>query len=259
MQDTKDVDRIIGNTDSWKIEQKINLEREKFLKIYTSLRKDIDSEPGQNFLVLIYLLQNPPRGGLHGSLFPVGVYSTREHAERKAAQLCSDNHVDSVRIFLMTDWGDIIEKCPANRVKYTTSDSKLVSLEDIRHQKKVNQYKKEVKFRDELEEEHLRSNKLGTIEHYQYSWYRAVKHKSKMEYLKRQLDETEKAFKVSAKAIQVDFEMNPSLDETWLPDLKTKLGQRKELDVYNAIVLGYDKLKKEVLEKKKRRNDISTT
>ena len=238
----------MGNPDSWKIEQKRNLEKEKFLKIYTSLGKDVDPEPGQNFLVLVYLLQNPPRDGLHGSLFPVGVYSTHQQAERKATQLCIDNHVDSARIFMMTDWNDIIEKCPADQVKYTTSDSNLTSLQDTRHQKKVDQYKKEVKFRNQLEDEHLRSDKPGTIEHYQYSWYRAVKHKSKIEHLKRQLEETENALQVSVEAIRGDFETNPSLDQSWLPDLKTKLYQRKEEDVYHAILSGYNKLKDEVLK-----------
>ena len=236
------------DSNSWKIPQQKELERENFLKIYTSLGKNVDSEPGQNFLVVIYLLQNPPRDGLHGSMFPVGVYSTRQQAERKSALLCSKHHVDSVRIYLMTDWGDIIEKCPAGQVKYATSDSNLNSFQDLNHQKKVDQYKKEIKLRDQIEEEHIRSDTPGTIEHYQYSWYRAVKHKSKIEHLKRQLAETEESYQKSVEAIREDFKSKPSLDQTWLPDLKIKLNQREEGDVYSAIVSGYHKLKNEVLE-----------
>nr|QBK90710.1 MAG: uncharacterized protein LCPAC201_00110 [Pithovirus LCPAC201] len=248
MIQAEETDQVLGDSDSWKIKQEKDLEREKFLKIYTSLGANIDPEPGQNFLVLVYLLQNPPHDGVHGSMFPVAVYSTRQQAERKSAQLCSRHHVDSVRIYLMTDWNDINEKCPIGRVKYATSDSNLVSLQDINHQKKVDQYKEEVKLRDQIEEEHLRSDKSGTIEHYQYSWYRAVKHKSKIEYLQRQLTETEKSYQKSIEAIREDFKLKPSLDQSWLPDLETKLVKRKEEDVYNAIVSGYTKLRDEILE-----------
>lgn len=239
------------NSDVWKARRKKDLETEKFLEIYTGLGKKIHPVPGQSFVILIYLLQNPPKDGVHGMIFPVSVHSTYETAKNKAEQICREHQVDVCRIYPMAKWRYIAEKAPTSQVKYAPSDSELKRFEADNHQKKVAVFKKEVEIRDKIEEEHLKSDQPGSIEHYTYCWYRAVKHKSKIEYLKKQLAETEKSYQEEVTAIRADHQSDPSLDEKWLEVLKSKLEEREEQDVYSAVVTGYKHLRDEIIGNQK--------
>jgi hypothetical protein len=249
-QEVKKMDNVVHESyDSWKKSKTRAIEDEKYMDIYLDLGKNVRPEPGQNFLVVVFLFQNPPVEGNHGSIFPVGTYSTIQDAERKVTELITKFKVDLCRIYQLATWNKLLEKTPAKYVKYINDKSEIISLQDLHQQQKMDSHKRETELREKIEEEHFKSNQPCTVEHYTYAWYRTIKHKSKLEFLNKQIADTEKLYQADVEKIQSDFKSNPELDKNWLKELEPKLKERDEQGLYEAIASSYHILKSEILDK----------
>ena len=133
-------------------------------------------------------------------------------------------------------------------VKYISADGQRIEdLEDRCHQEKVDKLEEEVRIRKEIENEHLYSKEVVTVEHYAYCWFRAIKQRSLIEYHRAKLAQSEKLLADETALIQADYESNPDTDRKWLPFIKSRLESRGEDNLYNSLVTGYLNLRNEIL------------
>ncbi len=234
--------------EAWVSQREKALVQERLLHLLARLPERIQKEPGQNFLLLTYILTTP-QNGEHGQLFPIAVYSTHAEAQRKAAEFINQTGLDTVRIYPMAEWKVIAERAPQSMVSYVTQNDQMnvTGMEGAQDQTKSQKLKEAVALGREVEEEHLRAKNPGTVDHYAYCWYRAIQQRSLIADWQRKIAEAQQVLNEEISAIQVDYMARPELDQEWLPVLEARLNQRGERLLFQSILRGYYKLRLEVL------------
>lgn len=233
---------------AWILDREKEMAKDRLLKSLVALPKNVRKEPGQNFLLLTYILTTPERGE-HGQLFPIVVCSTYEEAKRKAVEFIEKYKIDVVKIYPMAEWRPIAEKTDKNMVNYVSANDNMTieSLEGNYHKRKLDSFREEIEASQLLAEEHMQSKNPGTIEHYSYCWYRAINTYNDIQNTRKKLNELERILDEEKRSIRTDHSVNSSLDDCWLDILREKLLKRGEGMLFETIVTGYHKMKNEVL------------
>jgi hypothetical protein len=205
---------------------------------------------GQEYNVLAYVLNRDmikPDGTLddiHGIVFPLGSFSSKEKAEDHAKTIIESTGHPAV---VVAGYGYPVRLTP-NLDSATTVDvpvdikGKLINMEDAQFNMEKATLEKKIKLEKELLEEAERETNPSDIEHYKRQWYLAIKNHATYLAHKKIMEEAQSNYQKRVKAIQDHYTKYPDHDTKIMNYLKEKLVERGEGDLYDSLEVAYNEL-----------------
>ena len=226
------------------------LTREAAINGYQQIEK-IRAEPGQGFCVVAYFLSNEiGPDGCHGLWYFIGTFSSADQAKDKAIELIEKTGIRSIYAMQTCSWQEINDKFAPDRIKLVPTDKrgKLRQQHEKEYQELSEQYEREKEIREELEEELTRESDSDSLEYYIQQWYRTIKNTALVEKLEADLKEIKNQLEESKDNLHEAYQKNPDHEKNWIPQLEDRLPKRGEEQLLEALKMGADKLREEILK-----------
>lgn len=130
---------------------------------------------------------------------------------------------------------------------YVDNNNKIKELESEQYKKDKEIYEKKMKLENDIVQEAENEFDPNHIDHFQRQCYLALKNKTTYENYKDIMKKALKNYEKNVISIREHYKNHPEHEEQWLPNLKEKLTERGELNMYNMIESGYEKYRDELL------------
>ena len=219
--------------------------------------ENLDVPYGQQYVVYSYFAYKEPRNdGSIGKQVFLGAYPTPEKAMMRVDEIMKKTGHPLLYATEACMWEDIdtdprkVEN--RDKTRHLRLEKKSKKDLELQYEKDVKEWKIKKEKREnltkELEEDDILEKDPTTVEHYAKNWYTCILNKSQYEYHKGQAEQFLNVFNKRKEKIQDQYRKDPSVDDKWLPLYKTKLENRGETHVFEAMEKGYQLLKDEILK-----------
>lgn len=212
---------------------------------------------GHEYNVLAYVLNRDmiksdgSLDELHGVVFSLGSFGSKEKAEKHAKQIIEQTGHPGI---VVAGYG-----CP---IRLTTDvdtaatidvpvdvKGKLVEWEDTQYKKEKDAIEKKIKVETELMEEAQQETNPDHIEHYKRQWYLAIKNKAMYMTSKASMEAADINYQKRVSSIKDHYTKHPEHDTQFLSHLKEKLIERGEGDLYENLATAYKELHPQIITK----------
>lgn len=184
-----------------------------------------------------------------GVFFLLGTFDEKTDAE---------NHVKNLMIktkhseFYISEYGKVIrietniDTSNISKV-YFDSNNKIKQLETEQYMKDKEIYEKKMKLENDIVQEAENEFDPNHIDHFQRQCYLALKNKVNYETKKIEMEKILNNYEKNIKSIREHYTAHPEHEGQWLPNLKNKLQERGEVNMYTMIESNYSKYRDELL------------
>jgi hypothetical protein len=225
------------------------MDRQTAVNGFSQLEK-MKAPPAQEYCVIVYFLSDKiGPDGCHGLWFLRGTYSTEKEAKASAVKIIEKTGIQTVYATRTCSWQEINDQVQSDRTKMVPVDkeSKLRHAHEKEQKRLSEKQEQERQLRQEIEDEISKESDPNSIEYYTQQWFRAIKSKTYIENLKNEIESHSKNYNEAVNNLQESYKSNPTHEEKWLPTLEEKLERRGELGLFEALKLGSEKLRNEIL------------
>ena len=225
------------------------MDRQTAVNTFKQLEK-IKAPSGQEFCVVAYFLSDKiGTDGCHGLWFFLGTYHTEKEAKKRASKIIEKTGIQTIYATRTCSWQEINDQVQSDRTKMVPvdKDSKLRHAYEKEQKRLLEKQEHERQLRKEIEAEISEESDPSSIEYYTQQWFRAIKSKTYIEDLKSQIDSYYKNYEEAVHNLREANKSNPIHEDNWLSSLEEKLIKRDESDLFEALKLGSEKLRNEIL------------
>lgn len=193
---------------------------------------------GQNYSVMAYFLSNDTSTGVHGMVYNLGNYATREEAKDRCLHLikttdyahvvswpvCSSFILSENPITTETDYYDSTEDRIINKVKneWCEKFNKLAADQEKRQA--------------DIEDEKITENQPTHVNHYIHNMFHACKLKQHIENYQAKIEELEEKYQTRINKIVTQYQQQPHMKDEWKTVIRGQLSGRGEENIYHEIM-----------------------
>lgn len=184
---------------------------------------------------------------LYAMIFPLGSFKTQAEAETHAKNIILKTGHPAVTVAKYAAAVPLARNSKKTEVLIDKENNKIIELESqqYKHDKEI--YEKRLKMERDLLKEVSEESDPESLEYFKRQVFLAVKNRTRLEYLKKELEEIEKNYLEYQDKVREHFSKYPEHEKEFLPYLKDKLTERGELQLYYAVDSGYHKIREELL------------
>jgi hypothetical protein len=187
---------------------------------------------------------------LHAVIFPLGSFTSKSEAERHAAEIMAATGHPAIIAARYGAAVPLTSKFNPNNINqiYVDMQGRIVDLENAEIKRENEEYDRQMKREQDIVQEAQDETDPESIEHFKRQAFLAVKNMAAYRKHKRDADSALAAYNNRRDAVRNHYKRHPEHEKEWLPYLKAKLTERRELPLYDAVEAGYNEIRSELLD-----------